>query len=82
MKILNRHSRLLYSDAKISIGTDILFNQMTKSCKVLCGLNDEVGYSHYPLLNFVFHTLHKKNLRFDVLKENGINGFSLEKQCC
>ena len=79
MKILNRHSRLLYSDAKISIGTDILFNQMTKSCKVLCGLNDEVGYSHYPLLNFVFHTLHKKNLRFDVLKENGINGFSLEK---
>ena len=79
MKILNRHKRLLHSDATLSLGVSLLFNQRRINRLILSCMASEIGCSKFPTLNFIADTIHDQRNRFDVSKVNGINGFSLEE---
>jgi hypothetical protein len=79
MKILNRHKRLLHSDATLSLGVSLLFNQRRKNRLILSCIDSVIGCSKFPTLNFIADTIHDQRNRFDVSKMDGINGFSLEE---
>jgi RNA-directed DNA polymerase len=79
MKILNRHKRLLHSDATLSLGVSLLFNQRRINRLILSCMASELGCSRFPTLNFIADTILDQRNRFDVSKVNGINGFSLEE---